>query len=132
MRCAALISLMALLPLPAQAQDLRPVPDYFAEAIFASNMARSLADLCASVEIDPAAVAMRREELLTRLRADGFDGENAMSEMEDPTGPVHALQSDFLEKYPLETATNAQVCAAALSEMGNGTLLGSLLREVGS
>ena len=53
-----------------------------------------------------------------------------MAQMQDPTGQVHKLQSDFLEKYPLDAATQAQVCTAAYSEMGNNTLIGSLLSEV--
>ena len=99
-------------------------------AIFASSMANSLAELCPSVEVNPEAIAERRAALLARLEADGFDPQNAMSEMQDPTGQVHNLQSSFLEKYPLEAATSAQICTAALSEIGNGTLLGSLLTEV--
>lgn len=115
---------------PVGAQALRPVPDYFAEAIFASTMAQSLAELCGSVSMNADMVTEKRAELLARLAEDGFDPENAMAQMQDPTGQVHKLQSDFLEKYPLDAATQAQVCTAAYSEMGNNTLIGSLLSEV--
>lgn len=115
---------------PLVAQSLRPVPEYFAEAIFASSMAASLAELCGAVQLDAQTISARRDALLERLAQDGFDPQNAMAQMQDPTGQVHALQSAFLEKYPLESATQAQVCTAAISEIGNETLIGSLLSEV--
>lgn len=125
------LCLSALVPLAVDAQELRPVPDYFAEAIFASSMASSLADYCGAVAVNADAFAEKRTELLAQLAEDGFDPDTAMAQMMDPTGQVHALQSAFLEKYPLEASTQAQVCTAALSEMGRGTLIGSLLVEVG-
>ena len=117
-------------PVAGQAADLRPVPDYFAEAIFASTMATSLAEICDTVEISVAVLAEKRTELIDRLTADGFDGENAMSEMQDPTGKVHRLQADFLEKYPLDAKTSFEACQAAFDEIDAGTLIGSLLTEV--
>jgi len=114
----------------ATAQDLRPVPDYFAEAIFSSSMSASLAELCGAVELDNDVIIAERDALLARLTRDGFDPENAMSQMADPTAQVHALQKTFLEKYALENATQAQVCTAAISEIDNETLIGSLLREI--
>ena len=130
-RATAIVLPVLFAPM-VQADTLRPVPDYFAEAIFASTMAGSLAEFCPSVRVDADAVAKRREELILRLESDGFDRENAMEQMQDPTGQVHSLQSAFLEKYALEEATEAQVCTAALSEIGNRTLMGSLLVEVQS
>ena len=40
------------------------------------------------------------------------------------------LQRAFLENYPLENATDFEVCETGVDEIEAGTLIGSLLREV--
>ena len=114
---------------PAAAESLRPAPDYFVFALFSTSMADTLAQICGELALDQEALQAVYDDLDVRLTADGFDNREPFQQMEDMTGQVHQLQSVFLDKHPIDGASPEEACAAARSEMADGTEIGTLLKE---
>jgi len=114
---------------PATAEGLRPAPDYFVHALFTTSMADTLAQICDVLTLNQTALQAVYDDLDVRLAADGFDNRKPFQQMEDMTGQVHQLQSSFLDKHPIDGATPEEACAAARSEMAEGTEIGTLLKE---
>ena len=124
---AAVISLACATPVAAE--DLRPAPEYFVDALFATSMAQALAEICEDLGLNFPQMQVTFDTLNTQLSADGFDTEEPFKDMQDMTGQVHQRQSAFLEKHPIEGATPDEACAAARSEMAEGSAIGALLME---
>lgn len=112
-----------------QAQDLRPAPDYYTNAIFSIQMAEALALSCSTVGVDLFATQARVTELDELLAADGFDTDQPFAQMIDPAPVLRDLQTEFLAKHPLQDPTEEKVCAAALTEIAEDTIIGKLLVE---
>ena len=112
-----------------QAQDLRPAPEYYTNAIFSIQMAEALALSCSTVGVDLFATQARVTELDELLAADGFDTDQPFVQMIDPAPVLRDLQSDFLAKHPLQDPTEEKVCAAARTEIAEDTIIGKLLVE---
>ena len=128
MRAAALL---LALTLPAGAQELRPVPDYFVETAMWTSTANILAVICNGLSIDLPAAARLSQETLDRLTEDGFTPRLLAEEMEDPADAIEVLQSAFLAKHDLARgASEAEGCAAGRREIAEGTEIGALLLEV--
>jgi hypothetical protein len=114
---------------PATAEGVRPAPDYFVFALFSTSMADTLAQICGELALDQAALQAVYDDLDVRLTADGFDNRKPFQQMEDMTGQVHQLQSEFLDKHPIDGASPEEACAAARSEIADGSEIGTLLKE---
>jgi hypothetical protein len=115
----------------AQAQDLKPAPAYYLDAVVAFTAAEALARSCSTVSVDPVQATAESGRLLDQLRADGFDTTRADAGMEDPTEALNARLTGLMEKHGLAAgATEAQVCAAARAEMAEGGMLAGFLVEV--
>ena len=113
---------------PVSAQtELRPTPDYFAQAVFDMSTAQALSRSCSTVTVEPGAAAERATALLRALEADGFSTDTPFAEMIDPNAAIRDLQAGFVERYGLEQPDEARVCEVAMAEMEAGTGLGLLL-----
>lgn len=112
---------------PALAEDLRLAPTYYTDAIFSIQMAEALALSCSTIGVDLFATQARVTELNELLAADGFDTDQPFSQMIDPAPTIRDLQTAFLEKHPLNNADEAEVCAAAATEIEDDTIIGKLL-----
>jgi len=125
----AIIACVALAT-PAWA-ELRPAPDYFLDAIVATSTAQELARACPTVSIDPVVLGNASGDVLSQLEEDGFDVLADDLGMED-TGPGIKLRQDaFVAKHGLANGAETEaVCAAARSEMAEGTQIGTYLVEV--
>lgn len=126
---ALAVSFAALGPALAQA-ELRPTPDYFAEAVFDMSMAQALARSCATISVDPVSSGARAEALLGQLSEDGFDATAPHEQMDDPDGAIEVLQLAFVERYDLNAPGEEQVCEVAMAEMTAESGIGLLLVEV--
>ncbi|MEO1579874.1 MAG: DUF5333 family protein [Pseudomonadota bacterium] len=116
---------------PAIAQtELRPTPEYFAEAVFDMSMAQALARSCATISVDPIRSGARAEALLGQLSDDGFDATAPHEQMDDPDGAIEVLQLAFVERYDLNAPGEEQVCEVAMAEMTAESGIGLLLVEV--
>lgn len=124
---SAVISLV--LAGPALADELRPAPDYYTDAVFAVTMAEALAKGCGTVGVNFAAISEQMTALETRLSEDGFDTATPFNQMEDPSAIFDAMGRAFLTKYPIEGQSAEAVCGAASAEIAAETLIGSLLLE---
>ncbi|MEM9392568.1 MAG: DUF5333 family protein [Pseudomonadota bacterium] len=113
----------------ANAQDLRPAPDYYTDAVFAVTMAEALAQGCSSVGINFGAIQERMTMLEAQLEEDGFNTETPFDQMIDPSPIFGAMQQDFLGKHPIEGKGEEAVCGAAAAEIASETMIGSLLLE---
>ena len=124
----SVITAMALAALPASAQDLRPAPDYYIDALFSLTMAEALAQSCSTMGMDLLAAGAATTELQEKLIADGFDAEEPFAQMIDPAPVLRDLQTAFLIKHPdLNTPDEAKVCAAAQVELEEATTIGRFL-----
>lgn len=112
---------------PLAAQELRPAPDYYVEALFSLTLAEAIASTCGGLGMDLFAAQTRTMELSEQLAADGFDAREPFSQMIDPAPQIRALQAEFLARYPLQGADEAAVCAAGRSEIQQDTVIGKLL-----
>lgn len=124
---AGLISLV--LAGPALADELRPAPGYYTDAVFAVTMAEALATGCATIGVNIGAVSERMDMLEARLAEDGFDVATPFDQMRDPSAIFDAMGRDFLTKHPIEGQGPEAVCGAASTEIAEDTLIGSLLLE---
>ncbi|MEO0691688.1 MAG: DUF5333 family protein [Pseudomonadota bacterium] len=116
---------------PALAQtELRPTPDYFAEAVFDMSMAQALARSCNTISVDPVRSGARAEALLGQLSEDGFDATAPHEQMDDPDGAIEVLQLAFVERYDLNAPGEEQVCEVAVAEITAESGIGLLLVEV--
>jgi hypothetical protein len=129
MRGLALAAILAAMP--AAAQEARPTPDYFAEAVFDMSTAQALARSCTRVSVDPIAAAARSELLLTSLDRDGFSLDAPHEQMDDPDAAIRALQTAFVERYALDKPGEERVCDVALAEIAAGSGIGMLLADLG-
>lgn len=117
---------------PALAEELRPAPGYYLDAVMDFTMAEQLARSCATLSVRADAMQARSAEVLARLQADGFDPALPNAGMEDPTMEVLARQQAFVDRHALpEAPGEAEVCAAGLAEIAAETQMGSFLTEVG-
>ncbi|WP_424966665.1 DUF5333 family protein [Dinoroseobacter sp. S375] len=112
---------------PAVAETLRPAPSYYTNTVFAVTMAEALAQGCGALGLNFFAVQSQLEILEARLGEDGFDTDEPFDQMIDPTPIFTSMQQDFLTQYPIEGASQAEVCAAGRTEIGEDTLIGMLL-----
>jgi len=116
-----------VLPAAVSAQDLRPAPAYFPETLVAINLAEALALACRSVGVDLFATQNAVMELEEKLETDGFDPDNPFAGMIDPAPMMRDLQQAFLDKYPIEGGSEAEVCTAANQEIAEETAIGKYL-----
>lgn len=130
-RTLPMVIALALVPVEALAQDLRPTPDYFAEAVFEMSTAQALALSCSRISLDPVAAAARSERLLTALERDGFSLDAPQDQMDDPDAAIRALQTAFVERYALVNPGEQRVCDVAAAEIEAGTGIGLLLADIG-
>lgn len=114
----------------AQAQELRPAPDYFLGAVIATEFAQALAVNCPTLSVNPVAAQGMSEDVLNWLEEDGFDRTNPAAEMIDATPRLRELQARLIAKHQLDGANSDQVCAAGRAEMAAKTDIGGLLVEV--
>jgi len=111
----------------AAAQELRPAPKYFLETMFAVPMAEQLAAYCVTVDMNFVALSVQYDTVTARLAADGFDAEDPFANMVDTQVEMEALQTAFLTRHNLAGADQARVCAAAMTEISEASLIGLLL-----
>ncbi len=124
----SLVAALGLIATPAFAEDLRPAPDYYVEALFSLTMAEALATSCRTVGMDLLAAGAATTGLTEQLAEDGFDTEQPFAQMIDPAPAIRDLQADFLVKHPgLNEPTEEIVCNVALAEMAEETVIGRLL-----
>ena len=90
-------------------------------------MAEALALSCSTVEVDLFATQARVTDLNAQLAEDDFDTDRPFAQMIDPSPAIRDLQTAFLERYPLQDPSDEKVCAAARSEIAEGTIIGQLL-----
>ena len=123
-------SVLALLASPAAAQELREMPDYFAEALVSVSAAQAIAQSCPTITVNPVNAVKASEELLTRLAEDGFDPNDPSSGMLPGDQKIAKLQSGFLEQHGLsEGAGSSAACAAGKFEIGQNSEIGNLLLD---
>lgn len=115
---------------PLLADDLRPAPDYYVDTLFSLTMAEALATSCNAVGMDLLAAGATTTELREKLAGDGFDGDQAFSQMIDPGPAMREMQAAFLEKHPgLSDPSEEIVCAVAAQEIAEETMIGIYLFE---
>jgi len=115
----------------AVAEDLRPAPDYYLDAVVTVTAAQSLARSCTAVSVDPLRLAAISDEVLARLAEDGFDPSSPDPTMEDPSAVLNARLRALFEGHGLsDGVSEAQVCAAARAEMAAESDVGNVLLEV--
>ena len=115
---------------PALAQDLRPVPAYFADTIFDLATAQALATSCAEIDVNEALSVDLSNALLVRLAEDGFDVDAPESEMDNPADVLGKWQTTYVARMGLMGAGTEQVCRVARIEIGIQSGIGRLLYEV--
>lgn len=121
--------MIAAMAAPAWAEELRPAPDYYVEAVFAIQMAEALALDCDAVTVDLFATQARVTEMTEALVADGFDADQPFAQMIDPAPRLRDMQAAFVGQYGLEDPDQDALCAAARSEMEKTSPLGALLKD---
>lgn len=122
---------LALLPLGALADELRPAPPYYVDAVAAFSLAEALGQSCSEVSVDLQGVWQISRDLLERLQADGFDPSGAEAGMTDPSGAVQMRIDALLDEHGLAPGADEEtVCAAARAEMVEGGVLYGYLVEV--
>lgn len=112
---------------PGVAEDLRAAPAYYTDTVFAVSMAEALAKGCTALGLNFYEVQTQLESLEAQLGDDGFDTDAPFEQMVDPTSVFAGMQQNFLAKYPIEGAPEAEVCAAGRTERQDETLIGALL-----
>ncbi len=124
-------AMLAVVPLAGTAQETKPAPEYYLQAVVAFTAAETLARSCRTISVDPAALTGEAERVLTQLEADGFDTTRADAGMQDPTEELNRRLVALMEKHGLETgAGEDEVCAAARAEMAEGGAIADFLLEV--
>ncbi len=122
---------LALAATLADAEVLRPAPDYYLDAVVAVTAAEALARSCSTLSVDPEAAVERSGAMLERLAVDGFDTTRADAGMEDPSEELNARLLALMERHGLRTgASEEAVCGAARAEMAAGGMLEGYLVEV--
>ncbi len=129
MRLAALALILPLLGTSLSAQELRPAPAFYTEAIFAIRMADALALDCPDIQVDFAATQTQVDAMNAQLDQEGFDLDQPFAQMIDFAPQIRGLQDAFTEKYDLADPTSESICAAAHSEMAEATQIGKLLTK---
>lgn len=124
------IVLAAAVAAGAQAQELRPAPDYFIGALIATEFAQALAVNCPTLSVNPVVAQSMSENVLNWLEEDGFDRNDPASGMIDATPRLRELQASLIERHQLAGAGPDRVCAAGRIEMDAKTDIGNLLVEV--
>ena len=113
------------------AQELRPAPDYYLDAVVAFTAAESLAVACSEVSVDLQAVRVASGEILQQLEADGFDTSRPDAGIEDPSAVLNERLAALMNSHGLSSGADEDaVCAAARAEMSEGGLLAGYLVEV--
>ncbi len=130
MKTLSFAALTLALSAPLAADELRPAPDYYVDALFTLTMAEALATSCTAIGMDLLAAGATTTELREKLSADGFDGDQAFSQMIDPGPAMREMQAAFLEKHPgLNAPSEEIVCAVAVQEIAEETRIGGFLFE---
>ena len=128
----SLFCLGALVATPALAEDLRPAPDYFVDAMVSITTAENIATACPNLVFDAVAASDVTTEVMDQLSADGFDAKNLESGMADPGDAVRAKQAAFLEKHKLtkDETDFIRICMAGFAEIKEGSPVGRFLGEI--
>lgn len=101
-------------------------PDYYLDALFAVSTAERLAQFCPDVDVSLEAANSASELLLSRLATDGIVGD-ALTELSGVEAGVGSRQAAFMERHALAAPSTNDICAAAFSEIDEGSALGQLL-----
>ncbi|WP_371157740.1 DUF5333 family protein [Jannaschia sp. 2305UL9-9] len=125
-----LLAGLFLIATPAVSQGV-PAPEYFVATAMQTSTAQILAVNCATLSIDPGAMALLTDRTLRQLSEDGFSPETLAEQMEDPSEAIAVLQDAFVARHDLaEDVDEAKICAAGRSEISEATPIGALLLEV--
>lgn len=126
------LAMAVLPPVVALADDLRPAPDYFVDAMTAITTAENIATACPSLVFDATGAADVTTNVLGRLAEDGFDAKNLSAGMADPGDAVRSAQAAFRERHGLSRDGNAfvAICEAGLAEIAEGSQIGAFLAEI--
>jgi hypothetical protein len=120
-------SVCAAVTMSAQADTMRPAPDYFVDMVMATTTAQQLALSCPIFSFELLKASHASGAVISRLQEDGFDTnllDEQMSGFEEALG---ARQETFLSKYGLDDPDEVKVCAAANAEFDAGTEIGGYL-----
>lgn len=115
----------------ANAQDLKPAPDYYLDAVVAFTAAETLARSCRTVSVDPVALTNESERILKRLADDGFDTTRPDAGMVDPSEELNSRLVALMTDYGLKNGSEEdEVCAAAREVMAESGQISGFLLEV--
>ncbi|SDI26193.1 DUF5333 family protein [Aliiruegeria lutimaris] len=116
----------------ATAQELRPAPGYFVDAMVSITTAENIATACPNLTFNAVAASDATAEVMEKLAADGFDAENLEGTMADPGDAVRGKQATFREKHKLakDETDFIRVCMAGFAEIKESTQVGSFLAEI--
>lgn len=128
----SLTAMFTLAALPVLAEDLRPAPDYFVDAMMSITTAENIGTACPNLVFDAMGASDVTKDVMERLAADGFDAKNLEGAMADPGDAVRAKQAAFLDKHKLakDETDFIRICMAGFAEIKEGTQVGSFLGEI--
>lgn len=118
----------AVLAAPAMA-EVKPAPQYFVDALFASTAAQQVALFCPSLSIEPIAAQNQSETILAKLDQDGFDTTQEDLGMADISDTVAGLSTAFMARHGLDGVGADKVCDAGRAEIADASYIGALLIE---
>ncbi len=126
------LALAVMLGCPLGAQELRPAPGYFVDAMVAITTAENIATTCPNLSFDAVAASDVTTEVMEALAADGFDGKNLQGSMADPAEAVRGKQAAFREKHKLaqDEADFIRICMAGFAEIREASQVGGFLIEI--
>ncbi len=117
---------------PAAADDRRDPPDYYIDTVNDFSAAVVLTSRCATLSLSLDIILATEAELWVRLEADGFDKTLPDAGMTRPHAELITRSEAFFARYGLDDGSSeADFCAAGLSEIASGSQLGSLMTEAG-
>ncbi len=128
-RAAALTLAAALSAAPVLAKP--PYPDFWVQATFQMNLARTLGSSCASLEVHHPGVERHRMAAFAAMSDRGHHVRR-FSQLFAPITPERyaRVQPVFLDKYALEPESDvALFCAAGEEERFARTAIGLMLRK---
>ncbi|MEM6727754.1 MAG: DUF5333 family protein [Pseudomonadota bacterium] len=123
MRSTLLLTL-GFLGAPALAET--PAPDYYLDALFAVSTAELLSNFCTGVALDPVLANAALETVLADLATDGIRGDDILA-LGGVEAGVGARQDAFMARYELAEPSEERICAAAQSEIAEGSAIGGFL-----
>ncbi|NDR56398.1 DUF5333 family protein [Aliiruegeria sabulilitoris] len=128
----SLLAAAFVMATPVLADDLRPAPDYFVDAMVSITTAENIATTCPNLTFDAVKASDVTTEVMEALTADGFDSKNLEGSMADPGDAVRAAQAAFLDKHKLskDETDFIRVCMAGFAEIQEGTQVGAFLVEI--